>query len=454
MEATCTYEAGQKTEKMIEKLLCAGATMDCWMGLCDLCPIQDCLLSGLEDDGEISFYQWVSTDRTDLLKISEATTDFCDRVRRYIPKISLHCYINRKQHEYFENLKTSLLTEKSIIANVDFGQNFTFLIQDAVQSYHWSPPQATIHPHALQFLRADDNIIGEVTYVAISDCLEHSARTFYCFHHEVMIEMKKLVDGLEKVYLVSDGSAAQYKGYKNFCNLLFHEKHYMVKAEHHLNVTAHGKSSCDAASGICKHNARQASKRGEKITTPFELFEFCQRKLESHKLKFIYVSNERVEAITKEMGLNERYQKAKPIPGSRSAHAFIPSNEWPKMIVKDFSSAQKSKEHSIFEYENTPERITPEEGQFVAFLQDAMRVGRVVKTDKESGDIKIIPMINASGKGTNTFRIKEFSVEMWIDNSAILCIVQPPVPTSSSGRLLKLQEDDLKKVCNLIKERK
>lgn len=33
LECTCSYEAGQSTEKIIEKLLCEGATMDCWMGL-------------------------------------------------------------------------------------------------------------------------------------------------------------------------------------------------------------------------------------------------------------------------------------------------------------------------------------------------------------------------------------------------------------------------------------
>lgn len=263
LESTCSYEAGQKTEQVIRKLLCEAATKNCGMGLCDLCPIEEqvnCLLTGLDDDDEISFYQWVSTDRTDLLKITERTTDFCDRIRRYIPKISLHCYLNRQQHGY---LKTKLPTEKSIIAYVDFGQNFTFLIQDAVQSYHWSPPQGTIHPNALRYCQKDDNVVSEITYVTISDCLEHNATTFYCFHREVMTEMKKLVDGLDEVYLVSDGSAAQYKGYKNVCNLLFHEKDYGVKAEHHFNVTAHGKSSCDASSGICKHNARQASKRGE-----------------------------------------------------------------------------------------------------------------------------------------------------------------------------------------------
>lgn len=67
-----------------------------------------------------------------------------------------------------------------------------------MQSYHWSPPQSTIHPFALQYYRVDREVVDEIRYVVISDCLENNAATYYCFHHEVMVEMKRLVEGLEK----------------------------------------------------------------------------------------------------------------------------------------------------------------------------------------------------------------------------------------------------------------
>lgn len=47
------------------------------------------------------------------------------------------------------------------------------------------------------------------------------------------------------------------------------------KDEYYFNATV--KSSCDAAAGICKHNARQA--REEKNRAPFEFYQFCIRKL-------------------------------------------------------------------------------------------------------------------------------------------------------------------------------
>lgn len=457
LEATCSSKTLRKTHQIISELLCENIHENCWLGLCGLCPREEKieeLFTEILDDDEISFYQWVSTDRTDLLKLCEPFTSFCDRIRRYIPKIALHCYINNQQYQFIENLTNRLITEKAIIAKVDFGQNYAFLIQDAVQSYHWSPPQATIHPFALQYY--DDKLaaVNEITYVVISDHLEHNATTFYCFHHEVMVEMKKLVEGLSKVYLVSDGSAEQYKGYKSFCNLLHHEKDYNVKCEHHFNATAHGKSKCDAACGVCKHNARQASKRGEKITNPMEFYSFCQSKLASDKLKFMFISKERIQEIIKELNLEERYSKALTIPGSRSAHAFQPSLEWPMMLVKQFSSAETGTEFSIFEVEHEPERIRPIADQYVAFvLENIIRVGRVKKIDIESGDVKLQPLINVKGKVQNRFSSKEFSVEMWVINSALLCIVSPPVYTTVSGRQYRLEQDDFVKASHLLQMR-
>lgn len=155
-----------------------------------------------------------------------------------------------------------------------------------------------------------------------------------------------------------------------------------------------------------------------------------------------------------EKNLNERYAKAMPIPGSRSAHAFIPSPEWPKILVKQFSSAENGSEFSIFEMENPPEQIRPLENQFVAFiLEDTMRVGRVVKTDTESGDVKIVPLITAAGKIANRFKTKDFSVELWINNSSLLYIVQPPIYTSASGRQFKLHDEDFAKACRLFEMR-
>lgn len=123
------------------------------------------------------------------------------------------------------------------------------------------------------------------------------------------------------------------------------------------------------------------------------------------------------------------------------------------MLVKQFSLAEKRNEFSVFEVDNEPEaeQIKPEDGQYVAFvLEDILRVGKVKEIDKESGDVKVVPLINSTGKVSNRFSAKEFSVELWISNAALLCIVEPPINTTVSGGQYKLHEKDFAKACNLF----
>ena len=39
----------------------------------------------------------------------------------------------------------------------DFSENYTFVIQDAVQGYHWSNDQVTLHPFVAYFRQTEDS---------------------------------------------------------------------------------------------------------------------------------------------------------------------------------------------------------------------------------------------------------------------------------------------------------
>ncbi|KAJ6643079.1 hypothetical protein Bhyg_08035 [Pseudolycoriella hygida] len=88
----------------------------------------------------------------------------------------------------------------------------------------------------------------------------------------------------------------------------------------------------------------------------------CDKCLNEEKLDGLLKLIEEIVAGKK---LVERYAKATPIAGSRSSHAFIPSSKWPKMLLKQFSSAEKGVEFSIFEVEHLPMQIRPLPDQFV-----------------------------------------------------------------------------------------
>ena len=64
---------------------------------------------------------------------------------------------------------------------------------------------------------------------------------------------------LKKVLYFSDGAASQYKNYKAFINLCFHEQDHNLKAEWHLFARSHGKNPCDGVGGTVKRLVANAS---------------------------------------------------------------------------------------------------------------------------------------------------------------------------------------------------
>ena len=63
----------------------------------------------------------------------------------------------------------------------DFAENFTFVMQDEVQSYHWNNAQATIHPLVCYWL--ENGVSKHVACVAVSECLTHDTITVHLFQH-------------------------------------------------------------------------------------------------------------------------------------------------------------------------------------------------------------------------------------------------------------------------------
>ena len=63
-------------------------------------------------------------------------------------KLTAHSYIAKCQARYLKQQKGNLAKDCCIVLG-DFAENFTFVIQDEIQNYHWSKSQCTLHPVAL-----------------------------------------------------------------------------------------------------------------------------------------------------------------------------------------------------------------------------------------------------------------------------------------------------------------
>ena len=125
-----------------------------------------------------------------------------------VNKLTAHHFISKHQSAYLSKLEEELTPDEVIII-LDFAENYSFIVQDAAQGYHWDKTQATLRPF-VAYMKQDGET-KTVSMCVISDHLRHDTITVHCFLEIMLSHVKLLSDQVKKVYYLSDGAASQYK---------------------------------------------------------------------------------------------------------------------------------------------------------------------------------------------------------------------------------------------------
>ena len=243
------------------KLVCDVSERNCMLHRREKCPGSDSLREHLqsvfsersiEEDHELTFKQWTHIQMEHDLARQELACVLLEEIVLQINALTSHSFIAKAQAAYPSQQKESL-TRGTAVVSLDFAENYSFVVQDAVQGYYWDNSQATLHP-LVAYYRKEDGNLGTISFCVVSDCLKHDATAVYAFISVIITHLKKLIPGLSLVRYTyfSDGAASQYKNCKNFLNLCYHEEDFGVKAEWHFFATSHGKSPCDGIGGTIK----------------------------------------------------------------------------------------------------------------------------------------------------------------------------------------------------------
>ena len=211
-------------------------------------------------------------DCCNLETVQKSTEEFIDLFCEKLQVLLRHDFISKQQNSYINYTKENMLPSEVVVV-CDFSENYSFILQDEAQSFHWNKPQATIHPFVIYF-KKEDNKVEHCSSVIISESLGHNTVAFYSFQKKLIQFLILKFDKLTKILYFSDGSAAQYKNKKNFMNLAYHKKDFAIEAEWHFFATAHGKGPCDGVGGTVKREAARASLQRpyeNHIITPFQL---------------------------------------------------------------------------------------------------------------------------------------------------------------------------------------
>ena len=151
---------------------------------------------------QVQYKQWTSTDRSNL---DTKVADFLDSFLSGLQKLLPHDFIAKQQAGYLG----------------DFVENYSFVVQDAAQSFQWNNLQATIHPLVCYYRRdVLDEIPEHTSFVIISECNIHDTVAVHLFQ-KLLIQFltDKLGQHLKRICYFSDGCAAQYKNWKNLTSV-------------------------------------------------------------------------------------------------------------------------------------------------------------------------------------------------------------------------------------------
>ena len=78
----------------------------------------------------------MTTDRCTLLTVTESTESFIESLAEKVIVLTRHHHVAQMQTQYLKKPKETIPTSECIIVG-HFSENFSFVVQDAAQGYHW-----------------------------------------------------------------------------------------------------------------------------------------------------------------------------------------------------------------------------------------------------------------------------------------------------------------------------
>ena len=312
----------------------------------------------------------------------------------FTPKVVLHDFIAKQQANFLQEAKRNLKMGEFLVVG-DFAENYSFVVQDAAQSFHWNNLQATLHPFVCYYRDESDHVndddgvmrLKHRSLVIISESNNHDTVAVHLFQKVLMRFLTDEIRTPTKIIYFSDGCAAQYKNRKNFSNICHHDQDFGMPAEWHFFATSHGKGPCDGVGGTVKRLAAKASLQrpfDKQIMTPHQLFEFAVSEIPS--VKFHYATNN--EYLEQASYLKNRFETTRTIAGTHRLHSFIPILS--EIIeVRDFSGCPDKRQERVTIAESSTVSFSAINGYVTVIYDGFWWLASVIKSMQETEEVEV-----------------------------------------------------------------
>ena len=158
---------------LIKKVVCDPDNKVCMMYCSESCPGNAALkrflhddLNHLDMDSEFHYcgkQQIVQTrDRAALAALTITFEEYNELLIDSINNLTRHLYLAEAQARYVKSKKESLGVNEVMVL-WDFTENYQYLIQDEIQTFHWSKEYCILHPLVIYYKDADGSITTSVS---------------------------------------------------------------------------------------------------------------------------------------------------------------------------------------------------------------------------------------------------------------------------------------------------
>lgn len=121
---------------------------------------------------------------------------------------------------------------------MDFAENFSFIVQDEAQSYHWTNNQALIFT-AVAYFKQQGNEVKHRSYALVSgSTIKHDSVSVCICQKKIIEDLRKEVPVTE-VFYVTDGAAQHFKNKFQFVQLMHHLADLGIRVECRMALSRH-----------------------------------------------------------------------------------------------------------------------------------------------------------------------------------------------------------------------
>ena len=230
-------------------LVCSATNEECMFGRCLLC--RDFFSEKVEENvgngnTKITWSQWVNeSGRSQKNEFSGSVNETVSLLKSKVELFLFHVYIKREQSKFFEQLKEEV-SDKEIVLQVDFAENFNLKEQDEIQAAHWNTIPLSIFT-AFVWSKKEN-----FSFALPSADVSHDKFVVNAALEIILNHIKIVLPNVKEINCFSDGAASQFKQRFLFRNLIHVSNERKIRLNWHFFATSHRKGVVDGIGGTVK----------------------------------------------------------------------------------------------------------------------------------------------------------------------------------------------------------